>query len=209
MTYLVHSAHSVQAGAFTPVDLAAYYNGGLDKSWTPPYGNNYLTALGEGRHNLKQVPFEIHGVVQLEGGEWKQRGYNFPEAIEGIHVGVAGRRIHLLHANSAFDDPVGTVVANLVLHYSDGDETRFDIRQGVDVLDWWEWPHAPVKRPKDPNTVIAWTGVNPAAEHQGARIRLFDTTFLNPHPEKEIQSIDYTSAMAASAPFMVALTIEH
>ena len=67
----------------------------------------------------------------------------------------------------------------------------------------------PLNGQTDANTVVAWTGSNPAAEHQGAQVRLFDTAFVNPHPEKEIQSMDYTSAMAASAPFMVALTIEH
>ena len=209
VTYLVYGARPVAEGAFTTVDLSAYYNAGLVKSWTRDYGNNDLAALGEGRHILKRVPFETHGVIQLQGAVWKQRGYNFPESVEGITVGAAGRRIHLLHANSAFDDPKGTTVARLVLHYSDGDESRFDIRQGNEVLDWWGWPRAPIKRPTDANTVVAWTGSNPAAEHQGAQVRLFDTAFVNPHPEKEIQSMDYTSAMAASAPFMVALTIEH
>jgi RNA polymerase sigma factor (sigma-70 family) len=209
VTYLLYGARPVAEGAFTAVDLSAHYNAGLVKSWTRDYGNNDLAALGEGRHILKRVPFEIHGVIQLQGAEWKKRGYNFPESVEGIPVGAAGRRIHLLHANSAFDDPKGTTVARLVLHYSDGDESRFDIRQGNEVLDWWGWPRAPIKQPTDANTVVAWVGSNPAAEHQGAQVRLFDTAFVNPHPEKEIQSMDYTSAMTASAPFMVALTIEH
>jgi hypothetical protein len=56
---------------------------------------------------------------------------------------------------------------------------------------------------------VAWTGRNPPAEHHGARIRLFETRFVNPEPEKQIQTIDYVSAMADSAPFMVALTIDH
>ncbi len=209
VTYLVYGARPVEDRAFATVDLSAYYNAGLVKSWTRDYGNNDLAALGEGRHILKRVPFEIHGVIQLQGAQWKQRGYNFPESVEGIPVGAAARRIHLLHANSAFDNPKGTTVARIVLHYSDGDESRFDIRQGNEVLDWWGWPRAPIKRPTDANTVVAWVGSNPAAEHQGAQIRLFDTAFVNPHPEKEIQSMDYTSAMTASAPFMVALTIEH
>lgn len=209
VTYLLYGTRPVDEGAFTTVDLSAYYNAGLVKSWTRDYGNNDLAALGEGRHILKRVPFEIHGVIQLQGAEWKQRGYNFPESVEGIPVGAAARRIHLLHANSAFDNPKGTTVARLVLHYADGGESRFDIRQGNEVLDWWGWPHAPIKRPTEANTVVAWVGSNPAAEHQGAQVRLFDTAFVNPHPEKEIQSMDYTSAMTASAPFMVALTIEH
>src|SRR6185312_760685 len=103
------------------------YNGGLDKSWTPAYGNNYLAALGEGTRTLKRVPFEIHGIVQLQGAEWKQRGYKFPEAVEGIRIGMTGRRIHLLHANSAIADPQGTKVASVILHYSDGDQAQFDI----------------------------------------------------------------------------------
>ncbi|EEF57789.1 RNA polymerase sigma factor [Pedosphaera parvula] len=207
-TYLIYGVHPVESGAFMAVDLSAHFNGGLDKSWTPAYGNNYLAALGEGRRILKRVPFEIHGVVQLQGAEWKQRGYNYPETVEGIRVGATGHKIHILHANSAIADPPGTKVASVILHYSDGDQVQFDIRQGVEVLDWWEWPRAPVKRPTGTNTIVAWTGSNPAAEHQGARIRLFDTVFVNPHAEKEIQSIDYASAMAGAAPFMVALTIE-
>jgi RNA polymerase sigma factor (sigma-70 family) len=208
LKHFAFAAHSAQTVAFTKVNLSAYYNGGLDKSWTPDYGNNHLAELGEGERVLRGVPFETQGLVQLQGAEWKRRGYNFPEAVAGIPVGVVGRRIHLLHANSAYADPAGTTVANLVLHYSDGEQTDFPIRQGVELLDWWEWPRAPVKKPTNPNTVVAWKGVNPAAEHQGARIRLFDTVFTNPHPDKLIQSIDYDSAMAGSAPFMVALTVE-
>jgi RNA polymerase sigma factor (sigma-70 family) len=205
--YLVF--HPAAGGTFITADLSPYYNGELDKSWTPDYGNNHLAALGKGRRVLKRVPFDIGGVVQLEGVEWRQRGYKFPEGVEGIRIGANGRRIHLLHANSAKEDPPGTIVASLILNYADGGQTRFAIRQGVEVLDWWEWPRAQVKRPTDANTVVAWSGGNPAAEHQGARIRLFDTVFVNPHPEKEIRTIDYTSTMAGSGPFMVALTIEN
>jgi len=201
-------AHPVEHGEFMTVDLSAHYNGGLDKSWTPAYGNNYLTALGNGRHLLKNVPFEVHGVVQLQGAEWRGRGYQYPESVEGIRVGTIGRRIHLLHANSAFNDLPGTTVAGLVVHYADGQQAEFAIRQGVHLLDWWQYAKAPIKRTTDTNTVVAWIGSNPAAEHQGARIQLFDTAFINPRPEEQIESIDYTSAMAGSAPFMVALTIE-
>lgn len=209
VAYFFIPPHAPMSGSFLPVDLSAHYNGGLDKSWTPAYGNNDLSALGEGRHILKGIPFETHGVIQLQGAEWKRRGYNYPETVEEIAVGTACRRVHLLHATSAIADPPGTTVAALILHFSDGSQARFDIRQGVEVLDWWDWPRALETKPSGGNTVVAWTGSNLAAEHQGARVRLFDTVFTNPSPEKEIQSVDYTSAMAGSAPFMVALTMEH
>ena len=199
----------VNAADFTMVDLSSYYNGTLDKSWTTAYDGNNLAELGPGHHILKKTPFETDGVIQLQGAEWKHRGYAFPEKVEGIPVAARGRRIHLLHANSATADPPGTPVANLVLHYADGEQTDFPIRQGMEVLDWWDWPLAPDKRPAATNTFVAWTGSNPAARSQGARVRLFDTVFVNPHPEKVLKSIDYVSGMAGSAPFLVAITIEH
>jgi hypothetical protein len=39
-------------------------------------------------------------------------------------------------------------------------------------------------------------------------VRLCRTTFENPQPGKVIATIDYVSAMAGSAPFLVALTVE-
>jgi hypothetical protein len=208
VVHFLHAGHPATPRSFVTVDLSQYYNAAIDKSWTPDYGNNHLAALGEGRHDLHGVLFDIHGIIQLEGVEWKKRGYHFPESVTGIRIDAKARLIHLLHANSAFADPPGTEVASVLLHYADGDQARFDIRQGIEVLDWWDWPAAPVKRPTGTNTIVAWRGSNPPAEHQGARIRLFDTTFINPSPEKEIQTIDYVSAMVGSAPFMVALTIE-
>ena len=78
---------------------------------------------------------------------------------------------------------------------------------GLDCLDWWAWPKGRSKV-SDPNTLVAWTGRNPAATHQGAKLRLFKTAFENPQPDKEIKSIDYVSGMAVSAPFMIAMTLE-
>jgi RNA polymerase sigma factor (sigma-70 family) len=205
---LVYAAHPAPVpGQFVTVDLTGHYNGDLTTSWTPAYGNNHLQQLGQGRRVLKQVPFDIRGVVQLQGTLWKGRGYPLPESVVGIPAGGTCRRIHILHANSGFADPVRTMVANLVLHYTDGEEARLQIREGVHCLDWWAWSKGRSKV-SDPDTLVAWTGWNPAAKHQGAKLRLFKTAYVNPQPDKEIKSIDYVSAMAASAPFMIAMTLE-
>ena len=205
---LVYGSHPAPApGRFVTVGLSGHSNGDLSTSWTPAYGNNHLQQLGQGRRVLKQVPFDIRGVVQLQGTLWKGRGYPLPESVVGIPAAGICRRIHILHANSGFTDPLGTMVASLVLHYTDGEEARLQIREGVHCLDWWAWPKGRSKV-SDPNTVVAWTGRNPAATHQGAKLRLFKTAFLNPLPDKEIKSIDYVSGMAGSAPFMIAMTLE-
>jgi hypothetical protein len=195
---------------FRTLDLSSHYNGRLGTNLTRAYGvDNNLATLGEGRRVLDGVPFEIAGVLQLQGQVFKNRGYQLPESFERIRVRDAGRRIYLLHANSGFMDAAGTTVAKLVLHYAGGEQAELPIIQQIHVLDWWEWSRAAVKNTDGPETVVAWRGRNAAAEAQGATLRLFKTAFANPHPEKRIQTLDYVSAMTNGAPFLVAITLEH
>jgi hypothetical protein len=189
-----------------PVNLAKHFNGELTRCWVPDSeAENHLANLAPGRQELGGVEFEIRGVVQLQGQIWQKRGHRLPNRADGIRVGRACTRLHLLHANSGFADPPGTTVAMLVLHYADGTQEQMDIRQGEQVLDWWAGNNTP---PSDMNTVIAWTGENPAAARQGKNVRLLRTTFDNPKPASPIATVDYVSALAAGAPFLVALTVE-
>src|SRR5205823_3300683 len=65
---LVYAAHPAPApGQFVTVGLTGHTNGDLSTSWTPAYGNNHLQQLGQGRRVLNHVPFDIRGVVQLQG----------------------------------------------------------------------------------------------------------------------------------------------
>ena len=191
---------------FFPVDLLRHTNGVLHTSWLPNEdpGNN-LASLPTGRQEIGDVMFDIQGLIQLQGQCWVKRRYILPEHVDGIPVHRVCNRVHILHANSGFGDPVGTVVASLVLHYADGTHSQLDIRHRENVLDFWAW------RPESlPNTnaVVAWEGESPATARRGFGVRLCRTTFVNPQPQKKIETIDYVSAMAGSAPFLVALTLE-
>ena len=77
---------------------------------------------------------------------------------------------------------------------------------GEDVRDWWFNENAKgVSRGK-----VAWTGDNDAATGLQCRIRLYLTTWENPHPGKKIATIDYqkTAPDSAAAPFCAAITLE-
>ena len=194
-----------EAGYF-PVNLSGQTNGVLHTSWLPNEdpGNN-LASLPTGRQEFGGVVFDIHGLIQLQGQCWVKRRYVLPEQVTGIPVNRSARFIHILHANSGFGDPIGTRVASLVLHYADGQESRLDIQHRVNVLDFWAW-HP--EEPRDTNTVVAWEGESPATARRGFGVRLCRTTFENPKPANLIVTIDYVSAMAGSAPFLVALTVQ-
>ena len=191
---------------FSLVDLSRHTNGVLHTSWLPNEdpGNN-LATLPTGRQEFGGVAFDVQGLIQLQGQCWVKRRYMLPEKVAGMPVRRSCQRVHILHANSGFGDPLGTKVASLVLHYADGGQTELEIQHLVHVLDFWDYKG---HMPADANTVIAWTGDSPATARRGLGVRLCRSTFENPHPRKRIETIDYVSAMAGSAPFLVALTVE-
>jgi hypothetical protein len=70
---------------------------------------------------------------------------------------------------------------------------------------WWY----EVKRPTQAKAAdIVWTGMNDATRKRGVGMRLFQSHWDNPLPEVEIESIDFVSSLAHSAPFLIAITTE-
>ena len=112
--------------------------------------------------------------------------------------------IHLLHG-TAWQDIPGVPLADLEIRYEGGGSETFTIIYGVHVRDWWELKKDEIK---DPDSKIVWRGKNPQASAANATLRLYRTTFTNPHAERKIASIDYIARGSKSGPFMVGLTIE-
>jgi hypothetical protein len=52
-------------------------------------------------------------------------------------------------------------------------------------------------------SIVAWTGTNSLGQ-----VRLFQTSWENPLPEVEVESIDLVSAMSFYPAFLVAITVE-
>lgn len=157
-----------------------------------------------GRQVLGQVPFEIRGVVQLDGKkirEWKRT--EFPVAVNGIIVGRKFQTLHLLHGAGGVFDEDGTTIGALVLHYADDSTDSIDIKNGEHVRDWWGDPQQPIT---GTNSVLAWTGTNPALQKYGGanpgELRIYRSTFINPQVEKLVKTIDFKSAMNNSSPVL-------
>ena len=167
---------------------------------------NGLAQLPAGHQIFDGIRFNVAGIIQLgDGNDVTQTNNPYPASVEGIPVNRFCHRLHLLHGTvQSADDQ--TVVASLVLHYGDGSTGKCDIIYGQQVYDWWfEGDSNP---PLAGNTTIAWVGKNPTATRLGYRIRVFNTSFINPKPDVRIETIDFVSALTRSAPFMLALTEE-
>ena len=101
--------------------------------------------------------------------------------------------------------PFGTHIGHYVVHFANGDRHDVPIIHGQDVREWWHWRES-LPDPKE--LVVAWTGTNAANRAANASVRLFKSSWKNSHPEVEITSIDFISALKKPAPFLIAITTE-
>jgi hypothetical protein len=164
-------------------------------------GNN-LAELPTGEQTLGGVTFQIGaGLIQLSGKKTADR----PAKVEGIAVGRNCSKLYFLHATQ-YQAPEDTVVGSYTVTYTDASQQQIPIVYGKDVSDWWYQ-----KDSKPPSrSVVAWNGDNDAAPRtNGSGIRLYLTTWNNPHPARKVVGIDFASTNAAdAAPFCVAITAE-
>lgn len=185
------------------LDLTPHYNGRLDTPWqTGGVPNNHLANLPAGVQEFGGVRFDVRGVIQLAGrSAAEQLSVRFPQSVPGIVVGRPAARLHFLHA-CGWASPAGTVVGKYTVHYANGAARDIPVTYGADVRDWW------TQAGEDAGTArVAWSGRN-LANPDGPAKQLYLTTWENPLPETAIESLDFSSTLSASAPFLIAITIE-
>jgi hypothetical protein len=163
-------------------------------------GNN-LAALPRGEQVFGGVKFKIdEGLIQLVS----QRVADRPEKVEGLKVGTTFSKLHILHAchNSARED---AIIGYYTVHYEDKSQETIPIVYGKDILDWWYGGDS-----KEPTRgKVGWKGDNDDAKNNGAKIRLYVTTWKNPEPARKVVSVDFGSTnYTEAAPFCVAITAE-
>jgi hypothetical protein len=217
--------------AATPrqLDLSAHFTSPFTVQFYPSDDIDVLADclpdLPLGIHELDGIEFDLRGVVQLRKstgdlkGPWMALWAVVPTVAHEIRTPPRFTHLHLLHGVVGQEQD-GVTVAELTLHYADGVQASLPLVYGRDVSNW----EAPIGATPSfgATTRIAYTGSNRWASKEG-RIadfaaysqkradtvrHLYHTTLPNPHPDREVLSLDYTSAMAHCAPFLIAITVE-
>ena len=187
---------AIEDSLMRPIDLGPHVNQKLNERFHGAGPGNDLAALPTGKQTFADIGFTVSGgVVQLGAG--------MPEKVEGIKVGAKAVKLHFLHAcGRSGGTPANTPVGKYVVHYDDNSTADVEIVYGKDVVDWWEQ-----RGVADPTrSKVAWEGQNEVIKASGLKIKLFLTTWENPHPEKHIVTLDYVATVAA--PFCVAISAE-
>ncbi|HEY2762271.1 MAG TPA: hypothetical protein VGI75_16040 [Pirellulales bacterium] len=208
------SARAADDAEFLPIDLKPYSNQKLDDAFGPGLDENNLKHLPKGESVFEDCNFEIgEGLIQLGSTALKQ---TLTEKVEGIKVDRKLTKLHFLHATQCGGGPNksgdpwyvedDTLVGEYRVNFSDRSAVIIPIAYGVDVRDWFF-----VEGEKEPSrSKVVWTGDNDYAHANGARIRLYETTWENPWPGKTVTSIDFSAKKneTPAAPFCVAITSE-
>jgi hypothetical protein len=182
------------------VDLTGFYGASLDDDWFN-HSSHDLHDVPKGIQSMAGTKFDVRGLIVLGGSHSMEiTGLALPEAVCGIPVNRAGKRIHFLQA-CGFSAPHGTKVGEYVIHYANGETRVVPILYGVHTVDWWLSDIVTEAR-------IAWIGSHAAARLQGLQTRLVKQTWENDLPEVTVTAIDFVSALADPAPFLVAITVD-
>jgi hypothetical protein len=197
-----------------PINLKPYVNCKLTDPLAdqPTEKDHTLEALPTGLHIYGGVPFDVEGIIQLNGPSVQLGTKLWPLEVKDIAIGHPFKKLHLLQGAFNIVAPGGNYkFAQLILHYADGSQESLDLAGGthalrcVDALVPQELDMVPA-----PQTELAWTGTNPYLKknNPSASLHLYRTTFDNPKPDQQVTTVDYLSTMFNPGPFLAGLTIE-
>ena len=157
-----------------------------------------------GRQVIDGLPFEIGGQVRLDGKTPVAHGQGvFPDTIKGIRIGRTFDELCLIH-HAMWPDVEGKAIAYFCLNYADGTKYIFPINYGVHLRDWYNLPSYEKETVTDTDTTICWR--HEPVDYK-APARLFKSRFVNPSPEKVVETMDIVAARNLAAYNLVAATV--
>ncbi len=152
------------------------------------------------------TPFDARWAVHLES---RGSRLTFEPAIPLIKHqldGTAVRQVHVLAnvnlAPTSVRRPVE--LARLRLRYKDGPPVEFPIRLGIEVEDVWSQDTDTI----EPRPRVAWRGMDSSAELNRRWVQLYHATFVNPHPDRPVETLEIQSSMALPSLLVSGITLE-
>jgi hypothetical protein len=179
---------------YSSVDLSAFYNAALQTgSWR--IDDYYLLPLQHAMTLPNSVPFNLFKGVEnfgydysiiMAGGTWNGGVYGIPvkksaKSVCFMHSYLFGKSQHI---GGTYKIP-GKIIGRYAVRYTDGTAESADIIYGRDICGWDEKSGAGAY-----NADPAVAGITP----EGMRYALYSSEWINPHPEKEIGSVDVIPA---------------
>jgi hypothetical protein len=141
----------------------------------------------------------VQRVIQIASRATQAHGQDYPKEVHGIKMARKCQLLHFLHGSESSRDQF---VGSYLIHFANGQKWEIPVL-GEDLGDY---PFQ-AREPNPPNeakrSVIAWT-----VKDKPGQVPLYQTSWQNPLPDLEVESIGLVSAMDWKALFLVAITVE-
>ena len=171
----------------------------------PGYAGNDLNRLPRGIHKLGETYFRIgEKMVHVQG----RMRPDLPQSVKGIKVQARGDRLHFLHATQCGADVGGNLIGAYVVHYADGTSERIPIVYGRNLVELVELRGSRARSRPGPRSPGPARTTRTEHRTRASMSACSTMTWTNPHPEKEIATLDVLSAGKECDPFLVAVTVE-
>jgi hypothetical protein len=183
------------------LDLSRQYNASLLHLSRLDRSGKLQSAYPQRGEKVGEIEFDIRGLVHLTAANFP---LSFPAEVEGIEVNQACARIRFLHGTH-FKAPMGARIASYFVHTGDNRPVEIPVVYGKDVRERWcdSRQEADLHNPE-----VAWVSPAEIATLIGKSLRLYQTTWTNPHPNSVVKGISFVSHMTESAPFLLGITLE-
>jgi hypothetical protein len=176
--------------------------------WMATMPDDTMADLPVGAQTLSGIPFLIADPAQngRRGAIAVSRRPGFPERVE-VPIGRKAGSIYVLHTTG--DNGNTKLAGSITLVYEDGsDATQYVVRD-VNVAHWWypslegRWPPGYGQPHLPPLVKLAWKGKNEACPTIG----LFWYGLDNPHPDKVVKSVAFSSTLDRAIYAVLGLTV--
>jgi hypothetical protein len=185
-----------------PLDLTDQYGfKATDFDKVPQYP---WPAVPRGAQTFANVPLEIGGAMILWGERNAKNGQVFPEKIADIPLQRKFETLYICHG-TFFEGEAGTPTCEVVFHYDDGTTASDTIVCGSDTRDWFANRAKSPLGPSGLRSTLAWIGDGKAGDRPQT-IRFCLTAMENPHPDKEVTTLDFVSSKMQAAACILAVT---
>jgi hypothetical protein len=203
------------APRFDPVDLSAHANMDLAgegapgvPGWMATRPDDDLEPLPTGARTFAGVPFLVTDPAAngRRAAIAVSHRAGFPERVE-VPIGRKAPSIYVLHTTG--DNGNTRLAGAITFLYEDGtDATQYVVRDG-NVAHWWypglegSWPPGYGQPRLPPLVKLAWKGRNEACPTIG----LYWYGLDNPHPERTVRSIAFSSTLDGAIYAVLGLTL--
>jgi hypothetical protein len=170
--------------------------------------DDHLADLPTGLQTLGGIPFRVADPATngRRGAIAVSRRPGFPERVD-VPLGREAGSVYVLHTTG--DNGNAKLAGSITFVYEDGtDATQYVVRDG-NVAHWWypslegAWPPGYGQPRRPPLVKLAWKGRNDACPTIG----LFWYGLDNPHPEKVVKSVAFSSTLDRAIYAVLGLTI--